>query len=180
MLFRKDMERENGVWVDRGIDGRVDAFSICGSCREDLHANDPEGQDWHEGQELCPSCRTDFQAHALAVDLLGLSRPFNGMLEDRVLTNDEVDAEPARAVPGAIEYFSPPEESLPKHGAGDPRLFGEGDALSPDSVGPLQVGMEDPFRLDPNYRPFPGLANPLLPQPNDYFLPGMEGYFLPE
>ena len=93
MQFWKDMEKENGIWVDRGIDARLDSFTICKPCSDTLRDNDPQGQRWHEGEELCPTCHVEFEGHALAVDLLELPRPFNGMLEDRLLTNDEVEAE---------------------------------------------------------------------------------------
>jgi len=33
MLFRKDPEQESQVWVDRGIDRKVDSFEPCGFCR---------------------------------------------------------------------------------------------------------------------------------------------------
>ena len=107
MLFRSNNGEENHVWVDRGIDGRVDDFRICEPCSGALLYDDPEGMRWHEGSELCPDCRADFMAQALAADLFGLPRPFNGMLEDRVLTNDELEEEPPGPVPGALDYFLP-------------------------------------------------------------------------
>jgi hypothetical protein len=105
MLFRKSFEGEQRVWVDRGVDGRVDDFAICRPCDESFHNSDPYARRWHDMAELCPTCRADFAAHALTVDMLGLPRPFNGMLEDRVLTNDELDAEPPSFMPGAFDYF---------------------------------------------------------------------------
>ena len=105
MLFRKNFEEDQRVWVDRGIDGRVDDFTICQPCGDALVADDPSGQRWHDGTEMCSTCRADLAAHALAADLFGLPRPFNGMLEDRLLTNDELDAPPPFPVPGAFDYF---------------------------------------------------------------------------
>jgi len=180
MKFWKDMEKENGIWVDRGIDGRLDNFPICGPCSADLQANDPQGQSWHDGQELCPSCRADFQAHALAVDLLGLPRPFNGMLEDRVLTNDEVGADPAPPVPGAIEYFVPGVGDPGGPSSGDPYLPGKGDPFVPGAGDPFQPGAGDPLLPRPYDGFLPGLADPFLPNPNNYLWPGMEDYLLPE
>jgi hypothetical protein len=113
MLFRRDNERERGVWVDRGIDGRVDNFSLCDPCNDLLHEMDPRGDKWLDAQSgLCPECRADFQAHALAVDLFGLLRPFNGEIEGRYITNDEFAEEPGLAIPEAFDYFLREDETL--------------------------------------------------------------------
>jgi hypothetical protein len=105
MLFRKNEELERGVWVDRGVDGRVDGFQVCAPCNEAFLANDTYGPRWHDGTELCPDCRSGFEAHAMAVDLFGLPRPFNGMLEDRLITNDEMESDIRRPDPAAFDYF---------------------------------------------------------------------------
>jgi hypothetical protein len=105
MLFRENFEEDRRVWVDRGIDGRVDDFQICRPCGDTLGADDPNGRRWHDGSELCSTCRADFAAHALATDLFGLPRPFNGDIEGRYITNGELDAPPPFSVPGAFDYF---------------------------------------------------------------------------
>ena len=132
MQFWKDMERESGIWVDRGIDSRLDNFTICDPCGDALRSNDTRGQRWHEGEELCPTCRTDFEARALAIDLLGLPRPFNGMLEERVLTNDELAADPVCPVPGALDYFLASKRGRLLPGAGDPLLPDPEDYFLPE------------------------------------------------
>jgi len=135
MLFRRNLGDEERVWVDRGSDGRVDDFAICPPCNESLLADDPRGSRWHDGAELCSDCRANFLARALAVDLFGLPRPLNGMLEDRVLTNDELAANPASAIPGAFDYFLP--------GAGDALLADEGDPSLPGPGTYFLPGIED-------------------------------------
>ena len=108
MLFRRDNEHEREIWVDRGIDSRVDNSVLCEPCDGLLRAMAPRGEHWHDMESgLCPECRADFQAHALAVDLFGLPRPFNGDIEGRYITNDELDAPPPFSVPGAFDYFLP-------------------------------------------------------------------------
>lgn len=107
MLFRANKSDASHVWVDRGIDGRVDDFRICEPCNADLLYSDLAGERWHRGDELCPECRGNFALQALATDMLGLPRPFNGMLEDRVLSNDELDADPPGPNLRMRDYFSP-------------------------------------------------------------------------
>ena len=72
MLFRRDNEHERSIWVDRDLDSRVDGgFRICEPCDGLLRAIDPTGEDWHDMESrLCPECRVEFEARALAVDLL--------------------------------------------------------------------------------------------------------------
>ncbi len=106
MYFRRDMDDQDRVWVDRGIDSRVDNFEPCDRCNESLREVDPFGREWHDiGDGLCPECRVDFQAHALAADLFGFPRPFNIENTDRTITNDELEARPSRGEPSALEYF---------------------------------------------------------------------------
>ena len=108
MSFRRDNEHERRIWVDRDLDARVDNASICEPCDGLLRAIDPRGEDWHDMESrLCPECRIDFQAHALAVDLLGLPRPFNGDIENRYITNEELAEEPRSGLPEAFDYFLP-------------------------------------------------------------------------
>ncbi|MCC6694863.1 MAG: hypothetical protein IT365_04440 [Candidatus Hydrogenedentes bacterium] len=181
LLFRKNDEGDRRVWVDRGIDGRLDDFQVCRPCRDALIEDDPLGQHWHDEKRLCLDCRTEFDARALAVDLFGLRRPFNGMLlEDRVLTNDELYANPRLSAPGAFDYFLP-----------EP-----GDGFMPDPIAAFQPNQGDGFLLDPgdSLRPGHGVAfthgpsdgfppdrgDSFLPNPGHYFLPGMEAYFLPD
>jgi len=113
MLFRRDNEHEQDIWVDRGIDARVDRFSLCDPCNERLQETDPQGERWHDLEsEICLECRVDFQAHTLAVDLLGLPRPFNGDIEGRYITNDEFAEEPRPGLPAAFDYFLPEKEDF--------------------------------------------------------------------
>ena len=113
MHFRRDESQERGIWVDRGMDGRVDGFQVCEPCDEALLARDPRGQRWHEAEdELCPDCRADFLAHALTVDLFGLPRPFNGNIEGRYITNDEWDEEQRPGDPSAFDYLVGGQEDL--------------------------------------------------------------------
>lgn len=44
MLFRENSEEDRRVWVDRGIDGRVDDFQICRPCGDALGGDDPDGR----------------------------------------------------------------------------------------------------------------------------------------
>jgi len=156
MLFRRNNGSDRHVWVDRGIDGRVDDFQVCEPCDDALAKYDPYGQRWHDMEKLCPNCRTGFTAHALAVDLFGLPRPFNGMLEDRLLTNDELEAGPRPPVPGAFNYFVP-------------GVFVR-----------TQSGQEDPFEPAPfdAFRPGPYDGSQL--SPSDYFLPDPYDHLLQE
>ena len=106
MRFRRNNGQERGIWVDRGIDDRVDGFELCDPCDELLDELDPRGERWHDvASGLCPDCRADFLAHALATDLFGLPRPFNGDLEGRYITNDELDEVPRPIDPAVLEYF---------------------------------------------------------------------------
>ncbi len=203
-LFRKSEEGEQRVWVDRGIDGRVDDFLVCQPCNDALVNDDPQGERWHALSDLCPDCRGGFQAHALAVDLFALPRPLNGMLEERVLTNDESAQDPRRATPEAFGYFlsetsdrflseagdefqpglgdnfqpEPGDRFLP--GPGDGFQPGLGDGFMPGLGDGFQPGMSDRFLPDPGDRFLAGSGDPFLPSAGDDFLPGMEDYFLPE
>ena len=114
MLFRRDNEHERSIWVDRDLDSRVDGgFRICEPCDGLLRAIDPTGEDWHDMESrLCPECRMDFQAHALAVDLFGLPRPFNGDIEGRYITNEEFAEDPRPGIPEAFDYFLREEENF--------------------------------------------------------------------
>ena len=106
MLFRRNNGEERGIWVDRCIDDRVDDFQVCEPCDEVLTARDPRGQRWHEAENgLCPDCKADFLARALAVDLFGLPRPFNGDVEGRYITNEVLDEEQRPGDPTAFDYF---------------------------------------------------------------------------
>ena len=158
MRFRRNEEGLQRIWVDRGIDGRVDDFSICGPCTEKLLTDGSQGMRWHDGNELCPSCHADFQAHALAVDLMGLPRPFNGMLEDRVLTNAELEAALPPPVPGALDYFLPTRgnKCLPSQGdAFGPRSYdgyapGPDEAFQSEATSPFQATFDGAFQPDPD------------------------------
>ena len=115
MLFRRDNrhDQERGIWVDRGIDSRLDSFEPCEPCTEDLNARDPRGERWHEAEsEMCPSCRAELLAHAWAVELFGLPRPFNGDLEGRVITNEEFEEERRQIDPSVFDYFVREEPGL--------------------------------------------------------------------
>lgn len=141
MLFRQNKHGERDIWVDRGIDDHVDAFEICDPCHNALMKADPRGERWHEGEELCPKCLRDFDAHAVAVDLLGLPRPVNGMLEDRLLTNDEPwDSLPSQLPPrlGCLGA----DDGLDA-GPYDLYLPGKGSALLPDPGDYLLPGIGD-------------------------------------
>ncbi len=205
MFFRRDNEHERRIWVDRDLDARVDNASICEPCDGLLHAIDPKGENWHEMESrLCPDCRTEFQAHALAVDLLALPRPFNGDIEGRYITNEEFAEEarpglrealsyfmpdPAdRFVPGRGDAFAPgPSDGfLPGRGdafgpgPGDGFLPGRGDAFGPGLGDRFLPGRGDAFMPGPGDGFLPSPEDRLLTRPGDYFLPGMEDYLLPE
>lgn len=179
MLFRENREDERRVWVDRGIDSRLDDFTICDPCNETLRASDPEGLRWHDGEELCPKCLADFEARRLAVDLFGLPRPLNGMLEDRVLTNDEAAADPAPPVLGALEYFRHRGGQPSVAASGEPSEPGDGDALAPGPNGPFPPDPNDGFQPGPYDAFRPGPYDGFLPGPYDGFGPGPYDGFLP-
>ena len=108
MLFRRDEEDHNRVWVDRGIDSKVDSFEPCGICDAILEAKEPRNQVWHDfDEEFCPGCRTGFAAEALEVDLSGAPRPFNGDLEGRVISNQEFEEERPPVDPSPAGYYGP-------------------------------------------------------------------------
>jgi len=113
MLFRRDNEHEQSIWVDRDLDARLDQAHLCKPCDELLREIDPRGENWHDMQSgLCPECRVDFQAHALAVDLFGLPRPFNGDIEGRYITNEEFAEDPRPGMPDAFDYFLREDENF--------------------------------------------------------------------
>jgi len=179
MLFRENREEEGRVWVDRGIDSRLDDFTICNPCNEALRASDPDGGRWHDGKELCPECLVGFEAHKLAVDLLGLPRPLNGMLEDRVLTNDEAEADPAPPVPGALAYLAAREEEPPVADSGGPSGPGGGDPLAASPGDSFPADPNDGFQPDPFDGFQPGPYDGFLPSPYDGLPPGPYDGFLP-
>jgi len=173
MLFRRDDGQERSIWVDRGIDGRVDNFKLCEPCNKRINETDPLGERWHSLESgVCPKCRVDFQAHAMAVDLFGLPRPFNGMLDDRVLTNDELEANQRSPIPGAFEYFLPDPGDYFQPGQNDRLLSEPGDRFQPDSGDFFLPGPGDAFR--------PGQGDDFLPDPGGYLLPDLEGRFMSE
>ena len=106
MLFKRNHGLERGIWVDRSIDDRVDGFELCNPCDGLLQEMDPLGEQWHDvASGLCPDCKADFLAHALAVDLFGLPRPFNGDVEGRYITNEVLDEDQRPGDPTAFDYF---------------------------------------------------------------------------
>lgn len=106
MRIMRNPEDERGIFVDRGEDGRVDEFQICEIDAAILGIVDEKGGHWLDfEQRLCPSCRTDFLIEATITDLMGRSRPFNLMLEERVLTNDEFNADPPDPNAAFMKYF---------------------------------------------------------------------------
>ena len=106
MLFKRNHGLERGIWVDRSIDDRVDGFELCNPCDDLLQERDPLGEQWHDvASGLCSDCKADFLAHALAVDLFGLSRPFNGDVEGRYITNDTLDEEQHLGSPSVFDFL---------------------------------------------------------------------------
>lgn len=105
MLFRRSHDNERFVWIDRGIDRRVDEFRICESCDDRLSIRDAIREDWHEVSDLCLECRSDFAWQSLASDMLGLSRPLNGMSKDGPLSNMEMESEEFTRKPPMADYF---------------------------------------------------------------------------
>ena len=93
MLFRRDLEDERRIWVDRGIDGRVDNFGeICCACDALLRARETRTNAWSSMEsELCLDCRTQFAVQAALTDFFDLPRPVNLDQPDRYITNDEPD-----------------------------------------------------------------------------------------
>ena len=90
MLFCRDNENERRVWVDRGVDNRLDNVEICEVCDAIVAAKEVPGKEWHDADSgLCGDCRTEILVQTLANDIRGDSRPFNMMVKDRVITNDE-------------------------------------------------------------------------------------------
>ncbi|NUM53445.1 MAG: hypothetical protein HUU46_07365 [Candidatus Hydrogenedentes bacterium] len=107
MRIMRNPEDERGVFVDRGEDGKVDEFQICEIDAAILGIVDEKGGHWLDfEQHLCPSCQQDFLIDATISDLMGRSRPFNSMIEGRVLTNDEFDADPPGPNPAFMKYFN--------------------------------------------------------------------------
>ena len=112
MLFTRDLEHERRIWVDRGTDCRLDNFEVCAVCDAVLKAQETEDSAWRELDDLCLECRTDFQAHALAVDLFGLPRPFNGDIQGRYITNAEAAEAAPPGFPASLAYFLPERDDL--------------------------------------------------------------------
>lgn len=105
MLFRRNEGEAQRIWVDQGIDGRVDDSPICRPCDDALREDDPRSERWHDANALCMDCRQNIAGRALLGELGLVSRPFNGMLEDRVITNDEFNQEPHAG--GGLNYYFP-------------------------------------------------------------------------
>ena len=200
MLFRRDFEGERRVWVDDGVNGRVHDAAICKPCSDELLDKDPDGRRWHGAQELCLECQTELRASQLLADLFGLRRPFNGDLEGRRLTNDEMAEDPPSPIPGALDYFLPEKDVTSFVGNGHGFLPGSGDAFDPSDG--LQPSKEDAFQPGagdafgpgphdplpnpqdafvpiPNDRFVPSPGDPILPDPNDPFRPGAGDAFQP-
>ncbi len=173
MFFRRDNEHEQRIWVDRELDSRVDSASICEPCDGLLRAIDPRGEDWHDMESrLCLECRVEFQARALAVDLLGLPRPFNGDIEGRYITNEEFAEDQRPGLREALSYFMPDR--------GDGFQPSQGDGFPSGPLDSFLPGRGDAFGPGPGDGFLPGPEDRLLPRPSDYFLPSMEDYLLPE
>ena len=105
MRMRRNFDHDRGAWVDRGADGRVDDFEMCEICDAMLDIHDEKGEHWHSFDELCGNCKVDFVLEATITDLMGRPRPFNGNIEDRVITNDEFTAEPPAPNRDFMKYF---------------------------------------------------------------------------
>lgn len=57
MRFCHDEERDGSIWVDRGIDDKVDLFAPCNSCFQELEPASLEVVAWREAN-LCDECET--------------------------------------------------------------------------------------------------------------------------
>jgi hypothetical protein len=87
MRFFEDRERDESIWIDRGVDDKVDRFEPCEVCAAVLQAKQLEDRVWQE-LELCHPCNTRFGFQAVLSDILDIPRPFNGMLEAEVIDLD--------------------------------------------------------------------------------------------
>ena len=88
MLYREDMERERSVWVDRGIDDRVDRFQPCEICDAILRAKALEDKVWQE-LHMCFECNVNFLAQAIVTDVFGGERPINLDREPETITSNK-------------------------------------------------------------------------------------------
>ena len=174
MRFQLNKEEIQHVWMDREVDGRVDDFGICGPCTQNLLEDDFDGRHWHDASELCGDCRTDFMAHALASDLFAFRRPLNGMLEDRVLSNDELESEPQGPVPEALDYF------LQDRNRRDHHMPGGAERFSPGYRDRFVPSPSDRFRSGDGDRSLPGPYDGFIPGHGDRFVPGAGDPFVPE
>lgn len=112
MRFMRDRENERGIWVDRGIDYRLDHSEVCEICDAIAWAKEPEGSQWMEVKgTLCGSCQSEIGARALANDILGLSRPLNGSDPNLIIPNDD-ELEGHRLHPGVLMFRRLMEEDL--------------------------------------------------------------------
>jgi hypothetical protein len=164
MFFRRDNEHQDRVWVDRMKDGRADGFQPCDPCNDSINAADPRGELWHGVEsDFCPECKADFLAHALAIDLFGLPRPFNIDLEGRVISNAEFEQEQRGPIPGAFDYFLPD--------VSDRQLPDAADQHLPEAINPPLPDEAYDRLLHTGDRPSPGYYDNFRPEPGDFFLP---------
>jgi len=105
MQFVRNHDEDRAVWVDRGIDGRVDGFQVCDPCNNRLIIQDAIREEWREMNNLCLDCRMDFASHSLASDISGIPRPINGMMQDSFKANMEMEAEPLIRSNIRLDYF---------------------------------------------------------------------------
>ena len=107
----EDREGDGAIWIDRGVDDKVDRFEPCEVCAAVLQARRLEDQVWQE-LELCHPCNTRFGVQAALTDILGIQRPFNGMREAEVIDLDTPLREDVQ-LPGGLPLYRE-EDMLPR------------------------------------------------------------------
>ncbi len=112
MRFYRDHENERHIWVDRGIDSRLDNAEICEVCDAISSVKDPRGDQWLEVEgALCRGCQTEIQAQALANDILGLPRPLNSSDPDLLIPSED-PCERRHTHAGVLMFLFEREENI--------------------------------------------------------------------
>jgi len=86
MIFRRDIEQEGQIWVDRGVDDKVDHFQPCEICDSVLNARDLQDRVWQQ-LELCRPCNSRLEIES-GIEGVKNERPYNLDPVPEVLSND--------------------------------------------------------------------------------------------
>jgi len=88
MQFLWNKSQAGSIWIDQGIDDKVDAFEPCDLCFSMLEIHAQEDARWND-LSLCRECTTGFEMQSAINEVKGL-RPYNLDREPERIVLDDI------------------------------------------------------------------------------------------